>query len=167
LDAACEAALAKLSLPQTKTHAFVTVDGADSISLWTDSWYPDIAKDARVVGPTGIRLAPNFATLIGGQPLEQSLACAAVTSAVDRTWLTGAWQCTSVLPIVCFFAPDGRDNCNGWTVGSYEPEVQARYGYTIYKDMRWAQGDSYTQPFAKVACNVATDNVLCMAYTPK
>lgn len=168
LDAACAAALAKLSLPQTKTHAFITVSGTDSIPRWAvvGGFYEDISATSRVVGPTGIQLAPNFATLIGGVPLDQSLACAAVTSATDRTWLTGGWTCTSNPPVTCFLYVDGRDNCNGWTVSTYEPEVQARYGYTIYKDSRWYQGDSFTSPFAKVACNAATDNVLCMAYTP-
>lgn len=165
LDAACTAALAKLSLPQTHTHAFITVDATtDWIGLWTNALYPDISKTARVVGPTGIQLAPSFAKLIGS-PLEQSLACAAVTSASDRTWLTGGSSCTPE-PIACFVAGDGKDNCNGWTVGEYQPEIQARYGYTIYRDLRWAQGDSVSSPFAKIACNAATDNILCLAYTP-
>jgi hypothetical protein len=166
LDAACVAALAKLSLPQTATHAFITVDAVtDSINLWTNALYPEISKTARVVGPTGIQLAPSFSDLIKG-PLQQSLACAAVTSASDRTWLTGGSSCSSIEPVGCFVAGDGRDNCNGWTVGDYQPEVQARYGYTIFKDLRWAQGDAGTSPFAKIACNAATDNVLCLAYTP-
>jgi hypothetical protein len=166
LDAACATALAKLSLPQTQAHAFITVSSTDSINFWTTGIYLDISKTARVVGPTGIQLAPDFATLIGG-PLQQSLACAGVTSASDRTWLTGAWTCSSTPPIACFQPSDGNDNCNGWTFAEYSPLIQARYGYTIYKDPRWAQGDSVAKPaFAKVACNAATDNVLCMAYTP-
>jgi hypothetical protein len=170
LDTACEAERVELKLTQTKTHAFITVAVNDFIGQWgtVSQYYQELPLDRRVVGPTGIELATSFADLVDGS-IEQSLECAKVFPVGTTHWLTGnSVTCAQPIangPYVCGQFGAVEDVCNGWTFGTYDPIVQARYGSTIYADNRWLTVATPTLNLRE-SCDVATDPILCLAYTP-
>jgi hypothetical protein len=170
LDATCEAERVKLNLTQTTTHAFITVADKDSIASLPDK-FPDLPKvGRRVVGPTGIQLATSFSDLIDGT-IEQSLECAKVFPVGTKAWLTGNdhLNCSKPVaegPFVCGGFSSPQDTCNGWTFGTYDAIVQARFGSTTLNDGRWLTVATSTAPFLRESCDVATDPILCLAYTP-
>lgn len=171
LDAACEAERVKLNLTQTTTHAFITIAANDFVGQWggPNQYYQNLPLDRRVVGPTGIQVATSFADLVDGS-IEQSLECAKVFPIGTNSWLTGnRTTCDQPVPggpYVCgqFSAPE--DACNGWTFGTYDPIVQARFGSTTLTDNRWLTVATTTAPFLRESCDVATEPILCLAYTP-
>ena len=170
MDAACEAERVKLGLTQTTTHAFITVAVNDFIGQWggPNQYYQNLPMNRRVVGPTGIQLATTFGDLIDGT-IEQSLVCAKVVPASTLYWLTGnATTCAQPIaggPFFCGQFSSAEETCSGWTLGTYDPIIQARYGSTTLADNRWLTVAT-TLLNLRESCDVATDPILCLAYTP-
>jgi hypothetical protein len=169
LDSACEAERVKLKLTQTKTHAFITITSTDFIGQWSLGQFLELPKDRRVVGPTGIQLATTFSDLVDGT-IEQSLVCAKVFPAGTKYWLTGNQIGCSLTGtgLVCGQPGPGsqvqEETCNGWTLGTYDPLVQARFGSTTVTDDHWLIVASKALNLRE-SCDVATDPILCLAYT--
>jgi hypothetical protein len=171
MDAACQAERVKLGLTHTTTHAFITIAINDFIGQWggPNQYYQDLPLDRRVVGPTGIQLATTFGDLIDGS-IEQSLVCAKVFPAATRYWLTGNGTACAAAPVIgappiCGQFSSAEETCNGWTLGTYDPLIQARYGSTTLADSRWL---TVATPMLNLreSCDIATDPILCLAYTP-
>jgi hypothetical protein len=120
------------------------------------------------VGPTGIQLATTFPDLIDGT-IEQSLVCAKVFPASVRYWLSGnnktCQKPTDTGPQVCGQFSTPEDTCSGWTLGTYDPVIQARYGSTTLAGENWLTVET-TMLNLRESCDVATDPILCLAYTP-
>jgi hypothetical protein len=167
LDAACEAERVRLNLPQTVTHAFITISGTDFIAQWgaTVPGFEDVPKGRRIVGPTGIQVASSLVDLVDGS-IEQSLECAKVFPVGTGSWLSGNTLACDAAPSVCGKFETLDDTCNGWTFGTYDPITQARFGSTILTDNRWLTVATRAAPFLRESCDVATDRILCLAYTP-
>ncbi|HEX2876622.1 MAG TPA: hypothetical protein VHP33_35470 [Polyangiaceae bacterium] len=167
LDAACEAERVKLNLTQTVTHAFITISGTDFIAQWgaTVPGFQDVPKGRRIVGPTGIQVASSLVDLVDGS-IEQSLECAKVFPVGTGSWISGNSASCDAVPPVCGKFETPEDTCNGWTLGTYDPLVQARFGSTTLTDNRWLTVATRNAPFLREACDVATDRTLCLAYTP-
>ncbi len=167
LDAACETERVKLNLTQTVTHAFITISGTDFIAQWgaTVPGFQDVPKGRRVVGPTGIQVASSLVDLVDGS-IEQSLECAKVFPVGTGSWLSGNTLACDAVPPVCGKFETADDTCNGWTLGTYDPITQARFGSTTLTDNRWLTVATRNAPFLRESCDVATDRILCLAYTP-
>lgn len=183
LDAACEAERVKLMLPQTTSHAFITISATDFIANWgpeganlTNGQHLDLPVSRRVVGPTGIQIAPSFARLIQEGGIQQSLECAKVFTTGTEFWLSGNGRpqggSTSCVPFtvggtpaVCGWFGGAEDTCNAWTFGTSDTDVQARYGSTIFTDKRFFAFADRPRD-RKKTCDIATDPILCLAYTP-
>jgi hypothetical protein len=163
LDAKCEEARVAKGLPQTKTHAFITVDMDDRLGNWTQA-FPDVPKLARIVGPTGIELATSYDDLLDGT-IAQSLKCAAVLPPDVKRWLSGSRFACNMNPNVCGQFDKPTDTCAGWTLDVYDSDTQARYGKTTTNDATWLSAATSELPFLKVSCDQA-EHVLCLAYTP-
>src|SRR5690606_9578160 len=86
-------------LPSTLVNAFLSVDSTDQMAdIQTQYGY---SYKIRVVGPTGIVLAKDWADLMDGK-IDTTLALAGVTS---RSWFSGSNADGSL----------GNSTCAGWT----------------------------------------------------
>ena len=182
MDADCEAERVKLNLPQTKTHAFISVSQADFIGNWgLPDWvaaadsasrqFIDLPVLRRVVGPTGIEIAQSWQELVLGHAVN-SLICGKVLPSDAFWWLSGSDRLgqkpSLALPDVFGQFAGDPQSCNGWMLGQHDPTVGARPGSAEYATTRLlAAAEVATAPFFFVSCD-ATDAspILCLAYTP-
>jgi hypothetical protein len=88
----------------TTNRAFISVSAADEIRDMPFDY--GVPTDRRIVGPTGIKVADNWADLLDGS-IDNSLWAADVTSA--NFWYSGSNADGSLAP----------EHCSGWTQGSH------------------------------------------------
>jgi hypothetical protein len=170
LDAECDEERGRLRLPQTHSHAFISVGPNDAISLWGDTQFKDITITQAVVGPTGIKIASSLELLIQGKS-EQSFACARAVPDQTVFWLAGTSKEGLTTNMVTYrygqFAKDD-DSCRGWTFGMQDPITRARPGSAQYVGQRMLFAPLATQEGTLfISCGgTATRPVMCLAYTP-
>jgi hypothetical protein len=170
LDAACEAERVKRGLAQTKTHAFISVDGKDYLAAWgTAELFADLPQTRRVVGPTGVEIASSWnQMLLAGA--EQSLICAEVVPSDSYWWLSGATQVGLLVGTQLVYGQPGSldETCKGWTFGTADPVTRARPGSTeLSGPAMFAAAGPITDKIFFVNCDhTASFPTLCLAYTP-
>jgi hypothetical protein len=177
LDGACATAKDKLALPQSDTHAVISLSLADEIFKMPEN-YKIPRVGVPVVSPLGIQIADSWNgvwPLATGIPI--SLVCAGVMPANVDTWLTGSGktgeqspqdQFTSLAGVYEFVTDlsgaEYSHACSGWSFATNDPDVQASVGSTYSQKDGGLDGFPRFIKYLLYSCDQATSNVLCVAY---
>jgi hypothetical protein len=98
-----------------------------------------------IVGPTGVRIADNWADLLDGS-IQASLTTAGVITVVGDYWYSGSNADGSL---------DAAANCNGWETGG----VRGQYGNISSTTSTWM-----TLGGAGAICGQDEYHVLCLGW---
>lgn len=140
-DILCYQAAGSSGLPDDATNrAFISVSANDEIRDLPSNY--GVPTDRKIVGPTGIKVADNWADLLDGS-IDNSLQAAEVTSA--DFWYSGSNADGSL----------AAEHCSGWTEGSHPN--QGWYGRPIQANDWWISR-------GPAACGSSNYTVLCVAW---
>lgn len=176
LDGACAAAKDKLALPQSETHAVISLTLADEIYKMPERYgIPRVGVP--VVSPLGIQIADSWNGIWRSTGIPVSLVCAGVMPPNVDTWLSGSSKggeqnpqdpFTSLYGVYEFTVDLGGTEyshaCNQWSFADNSPDVQASVGSTISQNDGGQDGFPRFIKYLLYACDQATSNVLCVAY---
>jgi hypothetical protein len=143
LDQHCAAAKLAQSIPGSSTHALISVSATDELRDMPSLY--GLPIDRAFVGPTGKKVADDFADLLDGS-LDQSLTSADVSSA--QFWISGSNADGTV-----------RKTCDGWTSSEFSQLVTGSYGYPGSADSNWL-----TVTGGDVYCSASQYTVICAAF---
>jgi hypothetical protein len=143
LDQHCATAKLAKSIKGSVTHALISVSAADELRDMPALY--GLPTDRSFVGPTGKKIADDFADLLDGS-LDQSLNSADVSAA--EFWISGSNVDGSV-----------RKTCNGWTSAVFSQDVTGSYGYPNSADSSWL-----TVTGGDVYCSASQYTVICVAF---
>jgi hypothetical protein len=143
LDQHCATAQQSKSIPGKKVHALISVSAVDEMRDMPALY--GVPTGRAFVGPTGKKVADNWADLLDGS-IDQSLKAAGVTSA--DFWISGSHADGSV-----------RSTCAGWTSNVFSDQVMGTYGEPASSDSHWI-----TVTDGEVYCTASQYNVMCLAY---
>ncbi|MEM9692651.1 MAG: hypothetical protein AAGA56_08910, partial [Myxococcota bacterium] len=102
------------TLDATEVHALISVSAADEIRD-LPSTQTTLPQDLRIVGPTGLTVADNWADLVDGD-IDQSLGAAGVVSGVAIRW----WSGSDLLGQVATNGNGRESTCSGWTSAVFD-----------------------------------------------
>jgi hypothetical protein len=143
-NALCTAAAPNFSFPKTNVVALISVSAGDQIRDFPALY--GVPSDRPIVGPTGLRIADNWADLLDGTT-ALSMAGAGVLDPGGAFWLTGS----------NFDGTVSVHTCTNWT--SPNGFLDGEYGYDMYNDTRFIDTGAST-------CGLVSYNVVCLGYSP-